>query len=126
MAFHMYSQGLISPVMRISNVNIMFQSVYVSMDRIYSFLSRQSGISSGESCFIPEGRLSGNVRYGGVSFSYGDVQVLRNVNMEFLPEKLTAIVGKRDRQIDDPEPALPPVGCGGRMHRNRWQGYPEI
>ncbi len=94
MAFHMYSQGLISPVMRISNVNIMFQSVYVSMDRIYTFLSRQSGISSGESCFIPEGRLSGNVRYGGVSFSYGDVQVLRNVNMEFLPEKLTAIVGE--------------------------------
>lgn len=94
MAFHMYSQGLISPIMRISNVNILFQSVYVSMDRIYSFLSRKGDIALEESYFIPEGRLSGNVRYENVSFSYGDVQTLRNINMKFLPEKLTAIVGE--------------------------------
>ncbi|MCM1541442.1 MAG: ABC transporter ATP-binding protein/permease [Blautia sp.] len=94
MAFHMYSQGLIAPIMRISNVNMMFQSVYVSMDRIYSFLSRESDISLEGSCFIPERQLSGKVAYCNVSFSYGDVQVLRNINMNFMPAKLTAIVGE--------------------------------
>jgi len=94
MAFHMYSQRLIAPIMRISNVNIVFQSVYVSLDKVYSFLSRQSDISLGESHYIPEYEVLANVKYDDVSFSYGDVQVLKNVNMKFMPEKLVAIVGE--------------------------------
>lgn len=94
MAFNMYSQTLIAPIMRISNVNMMFQSVYVSLDRIYSFLSRESDISLEESHFIPDYEVLGNVKYEDVSFAYGDMQVIRNINMKFLPKKLVAIVGE--------------------------------
>lgn len=94
MAFNMYSQKLIAPIMRISNVNMQFQSVYVSIDRIYSLLSRESDISLEKSNFIPDNGLLGHVKYDNVSFSYGDVQVLSNVNMEFASNKLVAIVGE--------------------------------
>lgn len=94
MAFNMYSQKLIAPIMRISNVNMQFQTVYVAIDRIYSLLDRESDISLERANYIPEDNMSGNIKYENVSFAYKDVPVLKNVNMEFCPQTVVAIVGE--------------------------------
>ena len=93
MAFNVYTQKLIGPVMRISNVNVQLQSFFVSLDNIYKFLEVEEAVHNNEN-LLTEHIKSGEIQIKGLSFGYGPNTVLKNVSAEFRPHTINAIVGE--------------------------------
>ncbi|MDR2044597.1 MAG: ABC transporter ATP-binding protein/permease [Clostridium sp.] len=93
-AFNMYAQKLAVPLLKISNVLLMFQSTFVSMERVEAFLEEPE---------VPEREhaLASGIREGGnllafqeVGFSYGNkTDVLKEVTASFRPGIIHAVVG---------------------------------
>lgn len=93
MAFNVYMQKLIGPVMRISNVNVQLQSFFVSLDNIYKFLEIQEldqGMERSERRKIEAGEIS----IKDLSFAYDTKNILTDISIEFRPHTINAIVGE--------------------------------
>lgn len=93
MAFNVYTQKLIGPVMRISNVNVQLQSFFVSLDNIYKFLEVEEAVHNNENLLTGHIK-SGEIQIKGLSFGYGSSTVLKNISAEFRSHTINAIVGE--------------------------------
>lgn len=93
MAFNVYTQKLVGPVMRISNVNVQLQSFFVSLDNIYKFLEIEEAFHNDRGP-IKNYFETGKVIVENLSFGYGTNKVLKDISMEFLPNTVNAIVGE--------------------------------
>lgn len=93
MAFNVYTQKLIGPVMRISNVNVQLQSFFVSLDNIYKFLEVEEAFHNNQG-LIKNHFETGKIVVEKLSFGYGTNKVLKDISMEFAPHTVNAIVGE--------------------------------
>ncbi len=92
MAFLMFTGILYRPIASFTNLILSFQSVRVNLKRVkeYSEIKPEIVEKNDAIEFIPE---EGRINLENISFSYGDKVVLSNINIEFLPNSITAIVG---------------------------------
>jgi ABC-type multidrug transport system fused ATPase/permease subunit len=92
MAFLMVANMLYSPISTITNFFLSFQSVSVVLSRVLEYLKITPTVVEGKDAVdltVQQGRIS----LENVTFSYGTVPVLRGVNLELLPNSITALVG---------------------------------
>ena len=92
MAFLMVANMLYSPISTITNFFLSFQSVSVVLSRVLEYLKITPTVVEGKDAVdltVQQGRVS----LENVSFGYGTVPVLRGVNLELLPNSITALVG---------------------------------
>jgi len=92
MAFMMFTGILYQPIASVTNLILSLQSVRANLIRVKEYLEIKPDVveKSDAIDFVPkEGRIS----IENVSFSYGEKIVLSNINVEFLPNSITAIVG---------------------------------
>ncbi len=92
MAFMMFTGILYQPIAGLTNLILSFQSVRVNLMRVKEYLEIKPDVIEKNDAidFVPkEGRIS----IENVSFSYGEKIVLSNINIEFPPNSITAIVG---------------------------------
>jgi len=93
-AFNMYSQKLVVPLLKISNVLMELQSTIVSMERVNCFLQEpeikeKNVISNGIN------KNNNTILFQNVSFSYkNNYKVLKDISFEFRPNIINAIVGE--------------------------------
>ena len=92
MAFMMFTGILYQPIAGLTNLILSFQSVRVNLMRVKEYLEIKPDVveKSDAIDFVPE---EGRIAVENVTFSYGDKVVLSNINVEFLPNSITAIVG---------------------------------
>ncbi|MGC8758253.1 MAG: ABC transporter ATP-binding protein, partial [Caldisericaceae bacterium] len=83
---------LYQPIASLTNLILSFQSTRVNLMRVKEYLEIQPSITEKPDAidFTPE---RGEIKVENVSFSYGDKIVLENVNVDFPPNSITAIVG---------------------------------
>ncbi|HEX9059612.1 MAG TPA: ABC transporter ATP-binding protein, partial [Clostridia bacterium] len=93
MAFNMYSQRLLVPVIRIAQSNTKLQQGLVSIERIFTILDEPIDIEHKNTSFKPD-NIFGEITFKEVYFSYkNDHRILSNINLTFEPHKTTAVVG---------------------------------
>lgn len=92
MAFMMFTGILYQPIAGLTNLILSFQSVRVNLMRVKEYLEIKPDVveKSDAIDFVPK---EGRIAVENVTFSYGDKVVLSNINIEFLPNSITAIVG---------------------------------
>lgn len=92
MAFMMFAGILYQPIASLTNLILSFQSTRVNLMRVKEYLEIQPSIVEKPDAidFAPE---RGEIKVENVYFSYGDKMVLENINVEFMPNSITVIVG---------------------------------
>lgn len=92
-AFNLYSQRLLSPIIRIAQSNMRIQQAFVAIDRIYEILDEPINISQNNFAYRPN-IVKGDIKFENVCFSYNKGNnFIKNLNVEFERGKKTAIVG---------------------------------
>ncbi len=91
--FLFYVNMMTWPVTSLGWVVSIIQRAAASQKRIDEFLLTQPNVQASN---LPERKLSGNIRFSNVSFTYPDtgVQALKNINFEIREGEKVAIVGK--------------------------------
>lgn len=92
MAFLMFANMLYSPISTITNFFLSFQSTRVILNRVLEYLKITPTVVEEKDAVdltVQQGRVS----LESVTFSYGAVPILRGVNLELLPNSITALVG---------------------------------
>jgi ABC-type multidrug transport system fused ATPase/permease subunit len=92
MAFMMFTGILYQPIAGLTNLILSFQSVRVNLTRVKEYLEIKPDVveKSDAIDFVPK---EGRIAVENVTFSFGDKVVLSKINVEFLPNSITAIVG---------------------------------
>lgn len=91
-AFNLYSQRLLVPIMRIAQLNMKFQQTFISINRIFEILDEPVEIKQENKSYKPV-ELSGKIEFKDVAFSYDNSSLIKNLNLQFEPGRVTAIVG---------------------------------
>jgi ATP-binding cassette subfamily B protein len=92
-AFNLYSQRLLLPIMRIAQLNTKFQQSFVSINRIFGVLDEKVNVPLNNTTGGNKS-IEGELKFNNVSFSYNkDTDLIKNMNMNFGSKKLTALVG---------------------------------
>lgn len=91
-AFIQYVNMLIAPCVLIANSNIEIKQIEVALNRIYGELDRIDTIEDDKK----KERIDkiDKISFENVSFRYSEKDVLKNINMEFEKNSITAIVGE--------------------------------
>lgn len=91
-AFTSYEKQFSNAYMNILNINLKFQTMITSIERIYDSFKENDGL------FIPRSDVSsveGNIKFSNVNFSYnGTNKILKNISFVIKPNTITGIVGK--------------------------------
>lgn len=91
LAFILYMQNFFDPIRSLTMEYSQLQMSMASGARIFELLDVKPEIATGK---IKLGRIRGDIRFDGVSFSYEpDVEVLHDVNMHIPEGKTVALVG---------------------------------
>jgi ATP-binding cassette subfamily B multidrug efflux pump len=91
-AFLSYIRMFFQPIRDLSEKYNILQSAMASLERIFSLLDRDDGIS--EPLFPKKDEVRGNVEFRGVSFSYnGEDKVLKDISFSVHEGETVAIVG---------------------------------
>ncbi len=80
------------PIDRLNSLNQMLLSGRAAADRVFDILDSEEEPNAVDGGQLPS-RITGHVRFDGVSFSYQDQPTLRNVTLEALPGQTVALVG---------------------------------
>ena len=92
-AFYTYIGKLFSPVFRLAQLNVTFQSALASIDRIFEFLDVEPEVRDAPDA-IPVRDITGEVRFEGVHFSYQPGEpVLEDISFSVRRGERIAIVG---------------------------------
>ena len=91
-AFIQYVNMLIAPCVLIANSNIEIKQIEVALNRIYGELDRIDTIEDDKK----KERIDkiDKISFENVSFRYSEKDVLKNINIEFEKNSITAIVGE--------------------------------
>lgn len=92
MAFLMFAGMLYSPISTITNFFLSFQSTRVVLSRVLEYLKIKPTVVEDKNA-IKLAVEHGNVSIENVSFGYGTEQVLRGINLELMPNSITALLG---------------------------------
>ena len=92
-AFNTYMVQLTWPIIALGWVINIFQRGTASMQRINEILVEQPDIHDAPGVIHPEQPLRGEIEFRNLNFSYGDVQVLHDVNLSVPAGSSLAIVG---------------------------------
>lgn len=92
MGFLMFTGILYQPISSLTNLILSFQSIRVILSRIKEYLDIKPNIIDKIDAidFVPK---EGKIVLENVSFYYNSKKVLHNINVEFPPNTITAIVG---------------------------------
>ena len=93
-AFNMYSQRLVLPVLKISSMIMTLQGVVVSLGRLENFMGETEVEPAS---FEPNAFMSKESReisFENVFFSYEEKPVLEDVSMKFKPNNFNVVVGE--------------------------------
>ncbi len=92
MGFLMFTGILYQPISSLTNLILSFQSIRVNLSRVKEYLDIVPEVVEKPDAieFIPK---EGKIVFQNVSFSYNSKKVLNNINVEFLPNTITAIIG---------------------------------
>ena len=93
MTFYMYSMKMLKPAMLVSQVIMEFQSVKVSLAKIYDFIETPI-IESGEERLESKHVNRNSVDLSDVAFAYGNKQILKDINIKLEEGTINAIVGE--------------------------------
>jgi ATP-binding cassette subfamily B protein len=93
--FNTYMLQLIWPIIAVGWVVNIFQRGTASVKRIHELMEAVPAIADGSAVlpFGGEHRLSGDIEFRNLSFSYGDTPVLKNVSLKIPSGSSLAIVG---------------------------------
>jgi len=93
-AFQMFSNQLIGPIMRLLNLWNEFQQALLAVDRLGDILNHPVEIESSKAIALPN--VSGAIKFENVSFKYTPSAplVLKNINFEIKPNTSVGIVGQ--------------------------------
>lgn len=93
-AFQMFSNQLIGPIMRLLNLWNEFQQTLLAVDRLGDILNHPVEIESSKAITLP--KVDGNIKFENVSFKYtpGTPLVLKNMSFEIKPNTSIGIVGQ--------------------------------
>lgn len=95
LAFNMYAQNLISPIMNVSRVLMEMQSTVVSMKRIKDFLNKKGMHQIEKPKSFNRGMKLSAISFQDVSFQFEEgIEVLNNICFELASNEVNAIVGK--------------------------------
>ena len=90
-AFSIYSQKIISPILRIIRSNLQIQQSIISLDRIFSLLDTNAKIKKNNNIKRP---LNGLVQFSDVEFSYKSMsKKMKYSNIELKPNSVNIITG---------------------------------
>ncbi|MCR5541245.1 MAG: ABC transporter ATP-binding protein/permease [Ruminococcus sp.] len=93
-AFNMYSQKLVIPVLKISNTIMTLQSVIVALGRMEIFRNQKEIESSSFEPNVFMNNENQEICFENVSFSYDDKPVLNGVSLNFKKNNFNVIVGE--------------------------------
>ncbi|MBU7318324.1 ABC transporter ATP-binding protein [Paenibacillus oleatilyticus] len=93
-AFNQYSQRLLSPIIRIVQLNVKLKQSMVSVERIFRLLDTPVEISQNNKAYKPE-KIQGLIEFKHTQFSYDENKAfIDDINLVFEEGKVTAIVGE--------------------------------
>lgn len=93
-AFNMYSQKLVLPVLKISNMIMTLQGVVVALGRMETFMGEKEVESSS---FEPKAFMNNEnheISFENITFSYEEKPVLKGVSFNFKQSSFNVIVGE--------------------------------
>lgn len=93
-AFNMYAQKLVFPLIKVSGVLMTLQSVLISLERLESFFQEPEIVSNPLAIECKFEKQNFLISYQNVCFTYEEKTVLNGVSMEFYPNKLNVVVGE--------------------------------
>lgn len=92
-AFIGYQGALISMISAMTNIYGLAMSARTAFDQLFSVLDTHSTVIERPGAVMPPG-LQSRLEFRDVTFAYGETPVLRNVNLDILAGKTTALVGR--------------------------------
>ncbi|MGC9396735.1 MAG: ABC transporter ATP-binding protein [Anaerolineae bacterium] len=93
LAFLGYVYRFFGPLRELSLVYNTFQAAAASLDRIADYLAREPQAPEPAQSRQPAGGFQGSISFEGVTFSYGDTPVLRDVSLDVQAGETIALVG---------------------------------
>ena len=93
-AFNMYSQKLVIPVLKISTILMTLQGLFVSLERLEKFMDEPEVFTSSKMLFCGIKEKNNKIVFQNINFSYNKIPILKNVSMLFKPNELSVIVGE--------------------------------
>lgn len=90
--FMLFLSLFYEPIDRLNSLNQMVLSGKAAADRVFQILDSEDEKNAIEGARLP-GKISGGVKFEGVSFAYQDQPTLNDVSLEVLPGQTIALVG---------------------------------
>ena len=90
-AFNLYGNQMVSPILNISGVFMNLQTNLVSLDRVQQFLKLQSIDLKCDGLILEN---VDEIKISNMDFSYGESNILNKFNARFLPNTITMLVGE--------------------------------
>lgn len=84
--------AMYAPIKKLNKVNLSLNTALSAAERVFRMLDIENEVTDRPGAVELKSVGSG-IRYENVSFAYGDVPVLRNVNMTIAPGEIVAVVG---------------------------------
>ncbi len=93
-AFYTYLLNFRGPILRLIRINQGLSRFLASMERYFSHIDIKPAIDTSEEPERKEEKLSGEIEFKNVSFSYEEQEeVLNNININIKPREMVALVG---------------------------------
>ena len=90
--FLLYVTSFYQPIMQLNRLNESLQQALAASDRYFEVLDTEPDIHDAPDAVELES-VEGYVTYDNVSFNYGEVPVLKHINLEIKPGEMVALVG---------------------------------
>ena len=93
-AFNMYSQKLVVPILKVSNMIMTLQTVVVSMECLEAFMAEKEVEPRNFNPRVVMGKESSEISFENVSFSYEEKQILKDISLKFEKGCYNVVVGE--------------------------------
>jgi subfamily B ATP-binding cassette protein MsbA len=81
-----------APVKKLNKVNLSLNTALSSAERVFRMLDVENEVTEKPAAKVLTG-VGGGIRYDGVTFTYGNDPVLRNIDLDVAPGEIVALVG---------------------------------
>jgi subfamily B ATP-binding cassette protein MsbA len=81
-----------APVKKLNKVNLSLNTALSAAERVFRMLDVENEVTEKPAAKVLTG-VGGGIRYDGVTFTYGNDPVLRNIDLDVAPGEIVALVG---------------------------------